>query len=127
MRELLELVDIPETLLTHYPHQISGGEAQRIMIARALTLEPGILVLDEPTSMLDVSIQAQMMTLLKELQKKLGLSYLFISHDMDVVKWFCDEIAVMKEGTFVEQGDAEQIIKNPQHPFTKELLENFRI
>ena len=88
-------------LLDRYPHQISGGEAQRIMIARALSLDPKILILDEPTSMLDVSVQAQIMTLLKELQEKLGLSYLFISHDLDVVRWFCDEVAVMEEGECV--------------------------
>ena len=97
VRELLDLVDLGEELLDRYPHQISGGEAQRIMIARALSLDPKILILDEPTSMLDVSVQAQVMTLLKELQEKLGLSYLFISHDLDVVRWFCDEIAVMEE------------------------------
>ena len=88
VKELLDLVDLGEELLDRYPHQISGGEAQRIMIARALSLDPKILILDEPTSMLDVSVQAQVMTLLKELQEKLGLSYLFISHDLDVVRWF---------------------------------------
>ena len=112
-------------LLDRYPHQISGGEAQRIMIARALSLDPKILILDEPTSMLDVSVQAQVMTLLKELQEKLGLSYLFISHDLDVVRWFCDEIAVMEEGKFVETGRTEDVIGHPKTEFTKKLLENF--
>ena len=125
VRELLDLVDLGEELLDRYPHQISGGEAQRIMIARALSLDPKILILDEPTSMLDVSVQAQVMTLLKELQKKLGLSYLFISHDLDVVRWFCDEIAVMEEGKFVETGRTEDVIGHPKTEFTKKLVENF--
>ena len=112
-------------LLDRYPHQISGGEAQRIMIARALSLDPKILILDEPTSMLDVSVQAQVMTLLKELQEKLGLSYLFISHDLDVVRWFCDEVAVMEEGKFVETGRTEDVIGHPKAEFTKKLVENF--
>ena len=114
-----------EELLDRYPHQISGGEAQRIMIARALSLDPKILILDEPTSMLDVSVQAQVMTLLKELQEKLGLSYLFISHDLDVVRWFCDEIVVMEEGKFVETGRTEDVIGHPKMEFTKKLVENF--
>ena len=125
VRELLDLVDLGEELLDRYPHQISGGEAQRIMIARALSLDPKILILDEPTSMLDVSVQAQVMTLLKELQEKLGLSYLFISHDLDVVRWFCDEIAVMEEGKFVETGRTEDVIGHPKMEFTKKLVENF--
>ena len=116
---------VREELLDRYPHQISGGEAQRIMIARALSLDPKILILDEPTSMLDVSVQAQVMTLLKELQEKLGLSYLFISHDLDVVRWFCDEIAVMEEGKFVETGRTEDVIGHPKMEFTKKLVENF--
>ena len=125
VKELLDLVDLGEELLDRYPHQISGGEAQRIMIARALSLDPKILILDEPTSMLDVSVQAQVMTLLKELQEKLGLSYLFISHDLDVVRWFCDEIAVMEEGKFVETGRTEDVIGHPKAEFTKRLVENF--
>ena len=125
VKELLDLVDLGEELLDRYPHQISGGEAQRIMIARALSLDPKILILDEPTSMLDVSVQAQVMTLLKELQEKLGLSYLFISHDLDVVRWFCDEIAVMEEGKFVETGRTEDVIGHPKAEFTKKLVESF--
>ena len=120
--ELLDLVDLHENLLNRYPHQISGGEAQRVMIARALTLNPKILILDEPTSMLDVSIQAQVMTLLRELQTRLDLSYLFISHDISVVEWFCDRIAIMKDGEFLECGDTAQIIHQPREAFTKELL-----
>ena len=122
VRELLDLVDLGEELLDRYPHQISGGEAQRIMIARALSLDPKILILDEPTSMLDVSVQAQVMTLLKELQEKLGLSYLFISHDLSVVRHISDRIAVMYLGSVVEVAEKAQLYSNPMHPYTKALL-----
>lgn len=124
---LMRLVDLNPALLDRYPHQISGGEAQRVMIVRALTLDPRILILDEPTSMLDVSIQAQVMNILKDLQCSLHLSYLFISHDLDVVRWLCDAIAVMREGEFVECGPAEQIIAAPAHPFTRELIASFNV
>jgi len=126
IRYYLDLVDISEKLLDRYPHQISGGEAQRIMIARVLTLEPKILILDEPTSMLDVSIQAQVLSLLKELQNTLDLSYLFISHDISVVKWFCDKIAVMNDGEFVEMGETDNILSSPKHEFTRKLLDSYR-
>ena len=126
IQELLHLVGVSEKLLTRYPHQISGGEAQRIMIARALTLTPEILILDEPTSMLDVSIQAQIMTLLRDLQGRLGLTYLFISHDVDVLTWFCDEIAVMSQGKIVESGPASEIVQHPQDAYTKRLIESFQ-
>ncbi len=119
---LMDLVDLGEDLLDRRPRQLSGGEAQRVMIARALTLEPRILILDEPTSMLDVSVQAQVLNLLKELQEKMGLSYVFISHDIDVVRWFCHDIAVMQQGRFVETGPTEKVVENPEHEFTKELL-----
>lgn len=125
IRELFELVGISESLFSRYPHQISGGEAQRIMIARALTLEPKVLILDEPTSMLDVSIQAHMMNLLKDLGHKMNLTYLFISHDLEVLSWFCSHICIMNQGTFVETGKTEEIIHHPGHPFTRELVESF--
>ena len=124
VRELLDLVDLGEELLDRYPHQISGGEAQRIMIARALSLDPKILILDEPTSMLDVSVQAQVMTLLKELQEKLGLSYLFISHDIALVSHFCDRVAVMYRGRIVEEGATGQVLEHPQQEYTKRLLKS---
>ena len=101
------------------------ADQQMVEILRGLMREARILILDEPTSMLDVSVQAQVMTLLKELQEKLGLSYLFISHDLDVVRWFCDEIAVMEEGKFVETGRTEDVIGHPKTEFTKKLVENF--
>ena len=104
---------------------VSQGQKQLLTIARAILADNKILILDEPTSMLDVSVQAQVMTLLKELQEKLGLSYLFISHDLDVVRWFCDEIAVMEEGKFVETGRTEDVIGHPKAEFTKKLVENF--
>ena len=126
IQELLQLVGVSEKLLTRYPHQISGGEAQRIMIARALTLAPEILILDEPTSMLDVSIQAHIMTLLRNLQERLGLTYLFISHDVDVLAWFCDEIAVMSQGKIVEAGSASEIVRHPRDAYTKRLIDSFQ-
>ena len=105
--------------------ELSGGNQQKCIVARWISTNPKVLILDEPTSMLDVSVQAQVMTLLKELQEKLGLSYLFISHDLDVVRWFCDEIAVMEEGKFVETGRTEDVIGHPKMEFTKKLVENF--
>ncbi len=127
IRRLMDLVELDEGLLGRFPHQISGGEAQRVMIARALTLDPKILILDEPTSMLDVSVQAQVMNLFKELQKKLGLSYLFISHDLAAARWLCDDIAVMQNGSFVETGETRKVLAEPRHEFTKELLESSRL
>ena len=108
-----------------YPHQFSGGQRQRVGIARALVLNPALVICDEPISALDVSIQAQIINLLKELQDKYNLTYLFISHDLDVVRWFCDEIAVMEEGKFVETGRTEDVIGHPKAEFTKRLVENF--
>lgn len=120
--KLLEQVSLPKNSLKRYPHQFSGGQRQRICIARALALEPEVLVCDEPTSALDVSVQAQILNLLKELQLELGMSYLFITHNMGVVSWFADDVLVMQNGQVVEAGTCEQILKNPQQAYTRELL-----
>ena len=132
IEELFDLVGLKNNLFTRFPHQISGGEAQRIrlatqriIISRAMTLNPKVLILDEPTSMLDVSIQAHVMNILKDLQKKRDMTYLFISHDLEVLSWFCDEIHVMNKGEIVERGSKDKIINDPQNPFTKELVDCF--
>lgn len=119
---LLEQVGIAKTALNRYPHEFSGGQRQRICIARALAVEPQLIVCDEPTSALDVSVQAQILNLLKELQNNLGLAYLFITHNISVVAFLAHEIAVMYLGRIVEQGTTQEVLENPQHPYTKALL-----
>ena len=122
----LTQVGLPEYLLSRYPHQISGGEGQRLVICRALLLEPEVLLLDEPTSMLDVSVQASVMNLLKELQQRLGLTYLYITHDIELLGWISHTIGVMQKGRLVEMGPREQIMEAPAHPYTQELLYAYR-
>jgi ABC-type oligopeptide transport system ATPase subunit len=119
---LLETVGMSPEHYNRYPHEFSGGQRQRIGVARALALEPKLLIADEPVSALDVSIQAQVLNLLRELQRRLGLTLLFISHDLSVVRYMCDRIAVMLEGKIVELGPGEQIFSAPTHPYTRELL-----
>lgn len=126
VEEVMELVGVPANLLTRYPHQISGGEAQRLVLCRALTLDPKVLILDEPTSMLDVSVQAHIMSILKRLQQELGLTYLFITHDLELVSWMADQLAVMNEGVLVEQGETNELLTHPKEPYTKRLTAAFR-
>ena len=122
VENLLERCGLWKQAADRYPHEFSGGQRQRIGIARALALEPRLIVCDEPTSALDVSIQSQILNLLSDLQDEFNLSYLFISHDMAVIHHVCSRIAVMLDGKIVEEGDRTQIIENPQHPYTKALL-----
>ena len=119
---LLDKVGMPASALKRYPFEFSGGQRQRIAIARSLSLSPEVVVLDEAVSSLDVSVQAQVLNLLKDLQKELGLSYLFISHDLEVVRYMSDSLLVMNKGHVVEQGDAAQIYQSPQHTYTQTLL-----
>jgi len=120
--QLLKQVGLPEEAMLRYPHEFSGGQRQRICIARSLAVNPKVIVCDEPTSALDVSVQAQVLNLLKDLQRDLGLAYLFITHDISVVSYLADEIAVMYLGRIVEKGKVEQVLENPLHPYTQALL-----
>ena len=122
VNNLINLVGISKTYLHRFPHELSGGQKQRIGIARALSVDPDFLVLDEPTSNLDVSIQAQIINLLLDLKNEFGLTYLFISHDLNLVSYMCDEIAVMFKGRIVEKAKTEQLISKPSHPYTQRLL-----
>lgn len=120
--ELMETVGLAERLINTYPHELDGGRRQRIGIARALALEPKFIVCDEPVSALDVSIQAQILNLIEDLQEKLNLSYIFITHDLAVVNHFSDEIAVMYLGRIVEKAPTEELFDNPLHPYTQAML-----
>lgn len=123
--EVMRLVGLPEPDVTYkkYPHQLSGGQRQRAMIASAFITHPKLLILDEPTTALDVTIQAQILELLKKLNEKCGVSLLFISHDLRVVRRVCKKVAVMYHGEIVEQGDTDQVFNNPQHEYTTRLVE----
>jgi len=121
-RELLKRVSMPDGAFFKYPHEFSGGQRQRISIARCLTMKPEIIVCDESVSALDVSVQAQVLNLLQELQEEYGMSYLFISHDLSVVKYISDEVLVMNQGQMVEYANSDQLYRDPQHPYTQKLL-----
>ncbi len=122
VKELLKMVGLDYYHANRYPHEFSGGQRQRINIARAIALNPEIVICDEPVSALDVSIQAQVINLLKKLQQELGLTYIFISHDLSVVKYLSDRLAIMYLGEIVETGDSKSIYSNPIHPYTKALF-----
>jgi len=122
VQELLELVGLSPESIIKYPHQFSGGQRQRIGVARAIALKPKLIIADEPVSALDVSVQAQVLNFMQEIQDELDLTYLFISHDLGVIKHMCDHIGIMYRGRFVEEGTAETIFNDPQHIYTKRLV-----
>lgn len=124
VRELIELVGLQAHYLNRYPHAFSGGQRQRISIARALALVPKLLVADEPTSALDVSVQAQIVNLALEIQERLGLAYLFISHDLGLIRHFCQKIVLMYVGKVVEYADSQSLFERPRHPYTEALMSN---
>ncbi len=120
--ELIHMVGLPEEYVDRYPHQLSGGQRQRIAIARALAEDPSVIVLDEPMSALDVSVSAQVANLLLDLQDELGVGFVLIGHDMDMIRHLCHRVAVLFKGDIVESGDAAQVLSNPEHPYTRRLL-----
>ena len=122
VRELLEAVSISQEYVNRYPHEFSGGQRQRIAIASALATDPKLVMCDEPVSALDVSVRAQVLNLLKELQKERNLTYIFVSHDMSVIEYLCDRVAIMYLGKIMEIGTREDIFDNPRHPYTQALL-----
>jgi ABC-type oligopeptide transport system ATPase subunit len=119
---MLEIVGVSRDQINKYPHEISGGQAQRISIIRSLSLNPKLLICDEPTSMLDVSVQAQVIALIKEKQREKGISILYVSHDLDVIRSVCQRVAVMNEGKLIETGSVDEIFNSPKNPYTCKLL-----
>lgn len=122
VEDVMDLVKLPRLALKKYPHQFSGGERQRIAIGRALITNPELIVCDEPVSSLDVTIQLQILKLLKDIKERFNMTYLFISHDLRVVRFMCDRVAVMKDGKIVEEGNAAELYSHPTHQYTKQLL-----
>lgn len=122
VEEMCDMVQVPHSMLSAYPHQLSGGQKARIGIARALITAPTLLLLDEPTTALDASIQAKILALLAQFRRQLQMSYVFVSHDLSVVRLLCDRIMIMKEGRIIEHGPTQEIFENPAHEYTKALL-----
>ena len=122
IQKALSDVELESSFMARFPHELSGGQRQRVAIARAIILEPKLILLDEPTSALDVSIQMQVLELLKDLQSRLGLAYLCISHDLKVIRYLSDYVYVMKDGSIVENGLSKNLFESPKHPYTQELL-----
>ena len=122
IQKALSDVELESSFMARFPHELSGGQRQRVAIARAIILEPKLMLLDEPTSALDVSIQMQVLELLKDLQSRLGLAYLCISHDLKVIRYLSDYVYVMKDGSIVENGLSKNLFESPKHPYTQELL-----
>jgi peptide/nickel transport system ATP-binding protein len=121
--ELADMVGLPRALLTRFPHQLSGGQKARVGIARAISVDPLLLILDEPTSALDVSVQAVVLQLLDRLKRELGMSYIFVSHDLNVVRLLCERVIVMNRGRIVETGTADEVLNNPKEAYTRTLVE----
>lgn len=122
VERILDLIRLPKTALAKYPHQFSGGERQRIAIGRAVVTNPDFIVCDEPVSSLDVTIQLQILNLLRDIRSEFGITYLFISHDLRVIRYMCGKVAVMKEGKIIEEGPVARVYAEPAHPYTKQLL-----
>ncbi len=122
VESLADMVGLPRALLTRFPHQLSGGQKARVGIARAIAVDPLLLILDEPTSALDVSVQALVLQLLDRLKRELGMSYIFVSHDLNVVRLLCERVIVMNRGRIVESGTAEAVLNHPQQDYTRALV-----
>jgi oligopeptide transport system ATP-binding protein len=127
LRESVRRVGLPEIVLDRYPHQLSGGQLQRLSIARAISSEPKLLIADEPASKLDVSVRVQVLNLLKDLNRELSMAMLLITHDLDVARFLCDRVSVVKAGDFIEEGPTAQVFLDPVHDYTRSLMDHHRL